>query len=739
MTHDTQTTHLLIEGMSCASCVSRLEKVLSRQAGTLEVSVNLATESAHIRHTADWQLEQGIAAIRKAGFDAHQKPDSPVVGSAPVTPWSVLLSLLAAAALMLPMLGLPIALPAWLQFAISTPVQFVAGAVFMRGAWGALRNRQANMDVLVALGSFTAWAYSTALWLTAGAEHLFFEAGVAIIAFVLLGKWLEKKARDQTAQAIAGLETLRPAQVSRLRAGTEGGPTLDSPTDTVALCAVRVGDVLKAGAGERLACDGIVLDGRSHVDESALTGEPMPADKAIGSSVHAGTLNLEGQLLLRVSATGSQTLLGQVIHLIEQAQGRKLPVQEQVDKVAAVFVPVVLVIALFTGVAWALSGASGSAALMHAVTVVVVACPCALGLATPAAIIAGTGAAARAGLLIRDPRALHTARLVNVIVLDKTGTLTQGKPTLQRVTPFSPGLSQDNALALAAALQMQRSHPLGHALLVAARDSALSLPSLRHLEQISGIGMTAQWVTHEGADPQPLLLCHVRHALTLLGASEQHKLTDWMTNHSQQASTVSVLLTTPPGQATQLLAALEFNDRLRPEAAQVLQQLKARSLRLVLLSGDRPEAVQALSGQLALDEARGACTPAEKARYIETLKASGQTVAMVGDGINDAPAMALADLAIAMGGGTDLAAQTAHVTLMKADLRGILHTLDVARRIQRNITENLFWAFAYNAICIPLAAIGLFNPMMAAAAMAASSVSVVGNAMRLTRWTPAND
>ncbi len=793
-------TRLTIDGMHCAACVTRLEKILGRQAGVQSASVNLATESALIEHTADWQVQSSIAAIRKAGFEAHQTGQTdtaakqleqtaadPQADSGPTSDQAsrpsvlapglfdpksfapIALSLLSAIILMLPMLtGLP-EWPAWMQFLLCTPVQFGSGAVFLRGAVGALRTGLPNMDMLVALGSLTAWSWSTVMWLAGMPGHLFFEASASVIAFVLLGKWLEKRTRDQTAATISGLSKLRPDTVERVVSGTGGAQPTDRITalmqaqvQTVPLSQVRTGDVLRINPASRIPCDGLVLAGTSHIDESSLTGESIPAPRSATDTVHAGSLNLDGILFMQVTQTGEKTLLGQVIHLIERAQGQKLPAQALADRIAAVFVPIVLLIAAVTFSVLLLNGYGLETALLRAVTVLVIACPCALGLATPAAIIAGTGAAARAGLLIRDPRALHVARCIDTVVFDKTGTLTLGQPVLKDILlPPDAQTSSASALQIAAALQTGKAHPLGHALReavlgrkwsgmtadggafnatppmgIAPDDSTLKAVALRDITLLPGIGMEG-WQRLDASAGQELrwLLCHPRHASSLLkdsGLSQFGRLLDTQT---AQTGTISVLLRSARPNDWAVQAVFTFEDAQRPDAAAALAQLKDSGLKLILLSGDRQAAVDGLAGHLPLDQAIGECSPADKATRIKHLQAQGRHIAMVGDGVNDAPAMALADLAIAMGSGTDIAAQTAHITLMNSQLSGVAASLDIARRIHRNIAENLFWAFAYNTVCIPLAALGWFNPMMAAAAMALSSVSVVANALRLTKWT----
>lgn len=790
-------TRLQIEGMHCAACVNRLEKIIGRQPGVLGATVNLVTESALVEHTGEWHPTDTLAAIRKAGFDAHpaatvaapsalkptdaaaalaahakttESPDhaphpaKPAGGSTDRDGIITIASLLIAAGLMWPMVTGQSDWPAWLQFAVATPVQWGAGWLFLRGAWGAVRTRAANMDVLVALGSLTAWSWSTAVWLTAEfgqltelllgnrhgmppgstaladglRDHLFFEAAVSIIAFVRLGKWLERRTRAQTAAALNGLARLRPDTVEWIKEAADGNLAAwaqpDAPVSDRPVTDVRPGDCIRILPARRIPCDAEVVWGLSHVDESALTGESLPVSRQTGEPLRAGTLNQDGVLIARVTATGDQTVLGQVIQLIERAQGHRLPVQSLVDQIAAVFVPLVLLVAAGTG-AWLLGidGSGLEAALMRAVTVVVVACPCALGLATPAAILAGTGAAARAGLLIRDPRALHTARHIDTVVFDKTGTLTAGQPVLTHITlnPDRP-LDASRVLALASGLQTKGAHPLAHALRESLVERGLHAARFETVRLLPGIG--SEGLTADGWRSR---IAPIHHARSLLELSDQATLDVHVEHPNNAGKTVSVLLSGPADTTRwQWDALLAFEDRLRPETPAALAALKARGLTMVVLSGDRQTVVDTVTRGLGLARALGELSPAEKADILQAYKREGRHIAMVGDGVNDAPAMAIADLAMAMGGGTDIAAQTAHVTLMNNRLTGVEATLDISRRIHRNIAENLFWAFAYNTLCIPLAVTGHFNPAFAAAAMAFSSVSVVANALRLSRWQP---
>jgi Cu+-exporting ATPase len=613
-------------------------------------------------------------------------------------------------------LGLNWELPALWQWLLATPVQFLAGARFYKGAWAALRAGGANMDVLVALG--TSAAYGLSLWLWSeghGGHHLYFESAAVVITLILLGKWLEARAKRQTSEAIRALQALKPA-TARVRRGAE---EIELPLEQV-----RPGDLVVVRPGERVAVDGKVEEGESEVDEALLTGESLPQVKHPGSRVIGGSVNGSGLLLVRTGAVGAASTLSRIVALVQAAQGRKPAVQKRVDQISAVFVPVVVVIAALTLLGWGLARGDWAAAVVHAVSVLVIACPCALGLATPAAIMVGLGAAARRGILIRDPDVLDVAPRVRVVAFDKTGTLTEGQPRLMAFTPAA-GVARDEALAQAAALQRGSEHPLAKAVLSAAEG--LPAISAEALQAHAGRGMagriagqdwrlgSARWMQELGVDLAPLAEASQ--------AAEQQ-------GHSQ--SWLACLQPTP-----RVVALLAFGDALKPGSKDAIAALHAAGVRTVLLSGDHRAAAARVAAQLGIDEVEAEVLPENKAARIEALRASlnvqGQAVAMVGDGINDAPALAAADLGIAMGSGTDVAQQAAGLTLMRGDPRGVPLALRVAQLTESKIRQNLFWAFAYNAVGLPLAAFGLANPMLAGAAMAASSVSVVTSALWLKR------
>jgi Cu+-exporting ATPase len=686
-------THLIklpIEGMTCASCVTRVEKALKKVPGVAEAEVNLATETATVRLGAGAAPEALVEAVRKAGYEARLVPQA-----APEHDrswWPVAL----AAALTIP-LALPMAggafgadwmLPGWLQLVLATPVQFWLGARFYRAGWKALLARTGNMDLLVALGTSAAFGLSVYM-LFKNQHHYYFEASAAVITLVLLGKWLEGRAKRQTTEAIRALQALRP----------------EKP--------VHVGDVVEIRPGERIPADAVVLEGRSHADESMLTGESLPVAKQAGDAVTGGTVNKEGLLKVRVTAVGAQSMLGRIIELVENAQAKKAPIQRLVDRVSAVFVPVVLGIALVTLLGWGLAAGDWEIAILNAVAVLVIACPCALGLATPTAIMAGTGVAAKHGILIKDAEALETAHAVQAVAFDKTGTLTAGRPTLASFESFHP--DRDEALRLAAALQSGSEHPLAKAVLAAAKE--LSSAKARGVRSVAGRGIQGE----------------VGARTLALGSSR------WMTElglalpeEKNEGNTVSWLADITG--APVLLARMAFGDEPRPEAAEAVAQLAARGVRAIMLTGDNRAAAQAVGRRVGIEEIHAEVLPGDKAAKVLELRKTHARVAMVGDGVNDAPALAAADLGIAMGSGTDVAMAAAGVTLMRSDPRLVAAAIDISRRTYAKIRQNLFWAFVYNVVGIPLAAFGILSPVIAGAAMALSSVSVVANALLLKRW-----
>jgi Cu+-exporting ATPase len=747
-----------IGGMTCASCVTRVEKALKKQAGVSDATVNLATESARVTLSGDHDEPESLARIKRAVREAGYEPrtleamddvDGEHVMGVPRDLWPVLVAALLSVPLVLPMVGDLFGqhwmLPAWIQFLLATPVQFVLGARFYRAGWHALKAFTGNMELLVAIGTTAAWALSTWLWWRAGpgeAVHLYYEASAAVITLVLLGKWLEARAKRQTTTAIRALHALRPERAHLLPDGVRRTETTD-----VAVDELLPGDVIRVLPGERFAADGTVVLGHTQADESMLTGEAMPVPKVVGDGVTGGSLNGEGAVDVRVRAIGAQSVLAQIIGLVQDAQAGKAPVQRLVDQVAAVFVPVVLVIALFTLLGWLWVGSPMEQALLHAVAVLVIACPCALGLATPAAIMAGTGVAARHGILIKDAQALEIAHQVDTVAFDKTGTLTEGHPRLRMIEAV-PGVDETAVLQVTAALQAQSAHPLARAVLEAAasRFITVSPDAASEVQAVSGRGS-------QGRVNGALLALGSLRWMAELGA-HLGPLEERVKALQAEGATVSVLASQTPGDAAAAavwspLALLAFGDEPKAGAAEAIAGLRAQGLRLFMVSGDNRGAALAMAARLGLradrDEVIAEVLPGDKAAVVRRLRAAvvGErlhTVAMVGDGVNDAPALAAADVGMAMshsqGGSSDVAMHAAGITLMRGDPMLVAAALDISRRTVRKIRQNLFWAFAYNVAGIPLAALGFLSPVVAGAAMALSSVSVVSNALLLKRWKP---
>ena len=725
-----------IGGMTCASCVARVEKALNKVPGVASASVNLATETARIVVTdpalTDARLRR---VVRDAGYEprsveaaeAQANNNSPWTGFAPVG-----FGLVLSAPLVLPMLGdlwgQHWMLPAWVQFALATPVQFILGARFYKAGWHALKALTGNMDLLVSLGTTAGWLLSVWLWLTAHeghTPHLYFEGSAVVITLVLLGKWLEARAKRQTTEAIRALHALRPDKAHWI---SEDGE-VDVPVDEI-----LKGDLIVVRPGERFPLDGELIEGQTQVDESMLTGEPLPVSKTAGAQLTGGSINGDGRVLMRVTAVGHETVLSHIIRLVEDAQAAKAPIQRLVDKVAEIFVPVVLLVALVTLGVWMLQGAQFETALIHAVAVLVIACPCALGLATPVAIMAGTGVAAKHGILIKDAQALEMAHRVQTVAFDKTGTLTVGQPRLTHQVP-APGQDESIALHWAACVQSGSEHPLARAVLAAAQAQTqaqgLKLLTPADLAAVPGRGVQAtvdghhlllgslRWLQQEGLD-------------TALWASEVATL-------QTQGATLSALAERTAA-GVQGLLLLAFGDEPKVGAAEALLALRGRGLKLVMISGDNQAAAEAMARRLGLRPEEGEVLadvlPGDKAAQVQKLREGGRIVAMVGDGVNDAPALAAADVGMAMGNGTDVAMHAAGITLMRGDVALVGAALDISARTVAKIRQNLFWAFAYNVAGIPLAALGYLNPVIAGGAMALSSVSVMANALLLKRWKP---
>jgi Cu+-exporting ATPase len=726
-----ESVSLAIEGMACASCVGRVEKALAAVPGVRSASVNLASERAEVALARDVPTATLMAAVEKAGYratpiDSTLGPSDRLAGSARGAHdwWPVALAALLSLPLVLPMLvkavGVHWMAPGWVQWLLATPVQFWLGARFYRAGWKALRAGTGNMDLLVAIGTTAGYALSVYHLLASGGEtrHLYFEASAVVITLVLLGKWLETRAKRQTLAAIRALQALRPER-ARVRRGEQ---EIEVPVD-----AVRLGDEVVVLPGERIPVDGRVLDGRTHADESLITGESLPVAKAPGDIVTAGSVNGEGRVLIRTEATGAETTLARIIRLVESAQAKKAPVQRLVDRVSAVFVPVVVAIALATALGWGLLTGDWTQATLNAVAVLVIACPCALGLATPTAIMAGTGVAARHGILIKDAEALEIAHGVRTVAFDKTGTLTQGQPALVTLEP-APGLDERNVLSLAAALQAGSEHPLAKAVLTAALEKDVAVTPAEDVRAIPGRGV-------EGRIEGRRLLVGSGRVMEE-SSVDVSSLADRASALQGEGRTVSWLAEV--NGTPRVLALLAFGDAVKPTAAAAVARLHELGIHTVMLTGDNRRAAQTIAELLGIDAVEAEVLPADKARIVQGLRARGGRVAMVGDGINDAPALAAADVGIAMSTGTDVAMHTAGITLMRGDVRLVPDAIDISRHTYAKIRQNLFWAFIYNVVGIPLAAFGLLSPVIAGAAMALSSVSVVSNALLLRRWRPSS-
>jgi Cu+-exporting ATPase len=726
--------------------VRRVEKALAKVPGVEQVSVNLATEKATVHAEPSVSRDQLLAAVTKAGYEATfiEPEAAPVVAPAHTGEFvAVIVSALLTLPLVLPMLGLDLHLGVWVSLALASIVQFVLGARFYVGGFKAVRAGEGNMDLLVALGTSAAWGLSVyELFAHPGeSAHLYFEAAAVVITLVRFGKWLEARAKRQTTDAIRALDALRPDR-ARIRDAATGIER------EIALAEVRNGDMAIVRPGERLPVDGLIREGRTHVDESLITGESLPVAKETGARVTAGSINGEGAIAVETTATGAETTLARIIRLVESAQAEKAPIQRLVDRVSAIFVPVILVIALVTLVGWLLMGAGAETAVLNAVAVLVIACPCALGLATPAAIMAGTGVAARHGVLIKDPQALEMAHRIRIVAFDKTGTLTVGKPSMNAFETVE-GVDRSEALGLAAAVQRLSDHPLALAVVAVADDARIQVIGASDAKAVAGRGVEARVGERHLAIASDRWLDELRlvaPARLATRATELEQLgntVSWLVDlggagkvsNADDISEAGVALQTPG--RPRVLALLAFGDSLKPGARAAIARLSAMGIKSVLLTGDNAGSAASVAKSLGIapDAVHAQMLPADKARVITELKASAQgAVAMAGDGINDAPALAAADIGIAMATGTDVAMEAAGITLMRGDPALVADAIDIARRTYRKIQQNLFWAFVYNLIGIPLAAFGLLNPMLAGAAMAFSSVSVVTNALLLRTW-----
>ncbi len=753
----TAQAQLSVSGMTCAACVARVERALKRVDGVVDASVNLATERAAVVYSPELvSLDRLREAVEGAGYGVLAAEGEDRLAAEREAKAAELAALrrdvLASAALTLPLVVLEMGamiVPAWgawldswlpaaargsLSFLLAAAVQFGPGRRFYRTGWDALVRRSPDMNSLVLLGTSAAFGYSTVATfvpglLPEGSAHVYFEASAVIVTLVLLGRYLEAGARGRTGDAIRALVSLRPKTARVVRDGAEV---------EVPVSAVRRGDLVVVRPGERLPVDGVVVDGESYVDESMVTGEPTPVLKRAGDEVVGGTVNGSASFRFAATKVGSETFLSQVIAMVQAAQGAKLPIQALLDRVVAVFVPAVLGVAALTFLAWLAFGPRPSLglAVVNAVAVLIIACPCAMGLATPVSIMVGTGKAAELGVLFRHGAALQTLGGARVVAFDKTGTLTEGRPRLTDVVlADGAGSSRGEALALAAAAEARSEHPLARAVVEAAREEGVDVPEADTFASVTGRGVRAQ------VAGRTVLLGSARFledAGVELGA-----LRAAAAGLAEEGKTPVYLAVDADG-TLRAVAVMAVSDPVKASAAPALAALRALGVETVMVTGDDERTARAVARGLGIAEVRAEVLPGDKAAVVERLRAGGLRVAFVGDGINDAPALAAADVGVALGTGTDVAIEAADVVLMAGDVRGVPHAVALSRAVLRNIGQNLFWAFAYNSVLIPVAAGALYpllgvllSPMLAAAAMGVSSLFVVGNALRLRRFTPA--
>jgi len=735
-----QIVTLKIDGMTCASCVARVEKTLLKINEVEAANVNLATEKAQIRLVTDLSQEtilpQLIKAIEKSGFQASlservQQP-KPISQFNLYGGFAVFLSILLSLPLVLPMVLMPFGthwmLPVWAQFSLATPVQFILGARFYVAGLKSLRSGSGNMDLLVAIGTSAAYGLSLYEWHQSGwgdPHQIYFESSAVVISLVMLGKWLEAKAKKETTQAISALQALWPNEAKVLKPGHS-----NHEYRLLSIDQVLPGDLVLVLPGERVPVDGLVIDGSSDLDESMLTGETHLVFKELNSLVTGGSLNATGRLVIQAKGIGEESTLAKMIRMVEDAQGQKAPIQRLVDQVSAWFVPAVILIAMVNLIVSYLVFGDFESSLIRSVAILVIACPCALGLATPVAIMAGTGLAAKLGVLIKDAQALELAHRLTVVAFDKTGTLTTGHPQLKlfkKLSDHSNVLSDEHIMAIAMGLQMGSEHPLAKAVISYGSEQSVVPESVGELKIQPGIGIQGSYqgemfsfLSHHAL----LKTAHKYDPMDIgLAESELNKghSVSWLVNSTHH----------------QVLAIFSFGDQIKPGVAEIIARLQAMQIRTVMISGDNHLVAERLAKAIGIDQVYAEVMPEDKAKIIQDLKAESPhaCIAMVGDGVNDAPALAAADVGIAMSTGTDIAMHVSGITLLRGDPGLVPDAIQISKATWKKIKQNLFWAFIYNLVGIPLAALGYLTPVVAGAAMAASSVSVITNALLLKRWS----
>ncbi len=721
-----QDISLNIKGMSCASCVNRVEKALSKDPGIQSVSVNLATEKAKIVfNNAVISVDKIIGLITQAGYEASFKEERKEI-KLEQEKTLILISALLTLPLVLPMILVPFGYhlmpPPLLQFLLATPIQFYIGAGFYKSAYRALKVKTGNMELLVAIGTSAAYGLSLYLMLK-NWEHLshhplplYFESSAMVITLVLLGKYLETKAKMQTTSAIKSLQKLQPLSAQVLKNNQE----IKTPIGEI-----KLHDLVVIRPGERIPVDGIVKEGSTQVDESLITGESLPVEKSSEDKITAGSINSDGLIYVEVTATGSETVLSRIVRLVEEAQANKAPIQRLVDKVSAYFVPVVILISFLTVILTGLILNDWEIAIIHGVAVLVIACPCALGLATPTSIMVGTGEAARAGILIKDAKALEITHSLTTIAFDKTGTLTDGKPSIQKIHVIEG--SESEFMEILASIQNGSEHPLAQATIHETKKRNITIREVQFFKAIPGRGIEARV---NGND----FIIGSKKVITEMGL-DHPELRLAYTERQNLGETISFLIDKTNHT---VLGFITYSDSIKESALQTITQLKELGIKTLMITGDNQGSAQRVAGLLGIDEYRAEVLPEQKSRIIDELKHKGELVGMVGDGINDAPALSAAHVGMAMSTGTDVAMHSAGITLMRGEPLLIPDAISISRKTYSKIKQNLFWAFIYNVIGIPLAAFGYLSPAVAGAAMALSSVSVVTNSLLLRKWKASN-